>query len=138
MEDTDDRSHLPSKGGSGDEQGSSNPPPGQTGGGGGQATSGVLSVTSSPNLIGDGGGGKAAEEGLAVKSKYGLLILEDAEDADATTRDELIMLAGDNPMWKEELIRYMKEEQKEKERIQNECAARLARWREDMAVELTS
>ena len=131
----EDRSHPPPNGGSGDEGGTSNSPHGQTGDGGGQAASGVMSVTSSPTLIDGGGGGGAAEEGLA---KYALLTLEDvdedAADADATTREDLIMLASYNPIWKEELRRYLQEEKKEKESIQNERAARLARWREDMAV----
>jgi hypothetical protein len=140
----DDQSHPLPNGGSGDEQGSSNPPHGQSGDGGGQAASGVTAVTSSPTIIGDGGGEKVAGAGLeqfSVKSTHGLLILEDvdedAEDADATTRDELIMLAHDNPMWMEELRRYLQEEEKEKERMQNERVARLARWQEDIAIQPT-
>ena len=97
----------------------SNPPHGQTGDGGGQAASGVMSVTSSSTIIGDGGGEKIAGAGLeqiSVKSTHGLLVLEDvdedAEGADATTRDELIMLAHDNLMCMEELRRYLQEEEK--------------------------
>ncbi|KAF8349599.1 hypothetical protein F5887DRAFT_947041 [Amanita rubescens] len=103
-----------------------------------------MSVTSSPTIIGDGEGEKAAGAGLeqfSVKSTHGLLVLEDvdedAEDADATTRDELIMLAHDNPMWIEELRRYLQEEEKEKKQMQNERVARLARWREDIAIQPT-
>ena len=139
-EDTNGQSpHPPPNGGSGDEQDS---PHGQTGDGGGQVTSGVISVTSSPAIIGDGEGegGKAAE-GLALKANNGLLILEDvdedAQDGDATTLDELLLLAGDNPMWEEDLRRYMQAQQREKEWVQNERAARLALWREGTAVELT-
>ncbi|KAF8341021.1 hypothetical protein F5887DRAFT_1062556 [Amanita rubescens] len=89
----------------------------------------------------DGEGQKAAEAelgGFSFKTQ-GLLVLEsvdeDAEDADATFRDELIMLARDDPIWREELRRYLQEEEKERVLIQKERAARLARWREDMAVQ---
>ena len=140
-EDTIDQSHHPSpNGGSGDEQ---DPPHQQTGDAGGQATSGVAPATSSPAIIGDGDGEreKAAEEGLALKANNGLLVLEDvdedAQDGDATTLDELLLLAGDNPMWEEDLRRYMQAQQREKEWVQNERAARLALWREGTAVELT-
>ena len=58
-----------------------------------------------------GGAEKAAEAGLeqfSVKSSHGLLVLEDFdEDADAITRDELIMLARDNLMRMEELRSYL-------------------------------
>ena len=140
-EDINDQSHHPPpNSGSGDEQDS---PHGQTVDGGGQVTSGVISVTSSPAIIGggDGEGGKATEEGLALKANNGLLVLEDvdedAQDGDATTLDELLLLAGDNPMWEEDLRRYMQAQQREKEWVQNERAARLALWREGTAVELT-
>ena len=136
-EDTNDQSHHPPpNSGSGDEQ---DPPHEHTGDAGGQATSGVVSATSLPAIVGDGG--KATEEGLALKANNGLLILEDvdedAQDGDATTLDELLLLAGDNPMWEEDLRRYMQAQQREKEWVQNERAARLALWREGMAVELT-
>lgn len=137
----DDQSHPPPSGRSSDDQGGSNPVSGQAGDGGGQAASGIMSVTSSPTIIGDGGGEKTAEAGseqFSVKSVHGLLVLEDvdedAEDADATTRDELIMLAHDNPIWMEELRRYLQEEEKEKEQLQNERVVRLARWREDLGI----
>ncbi|KAK2463869.1 hypothetical protein APHAL10511_004174 [Amanita phalloides] len=136
----DDQSHSPPSDGSRDEQGSSNPPHGQTGDGGGPAASGVTLVTSSPTIIGDRGGTKAAGAGLekiSVNSTHGLLALEDvdedAEDADATALDELMMLTYDgDPIWMEELGRYLQEEE-EKERMQNERAVRLARWREGIA-----
>ncbi|KAF8677792.1 hypothetical protein AX14_004796 [Amanita brunnescens Koide BX004] len=121
--------------GSGNEQGSSNLRRAQTGDGGGP--------TSSPTIIGDGEGQKAAEAelgGFSFKTQ-GLLVLEgvdeDAEDADATFRDELIMLARDDPMWREELRKYLQDEEKERELIQKERAARLAHWREDMATQAT-
>ena len=98
--------------------------------------SGAPSATSSPAIIGGGEGRKAAE-----RKTQGLLVLEgvdeDAVDADATFRDELIMLARDDPMWREELRRYLQEEEKERELIQKERTARLALWREDMAVQAT-
>ena len=121
--------------GSGNEQGSSNLRRAQTGDGGGP--------TSSPTIIGDGEGQKAAEAELGEFSfkTQGLLVLEgvdeDAEDADATFRDELIMLARDDPMWREELRKYLQDEEKERELIQKERAARLAHWREDMATQAT-
>jgi hypothetical protein len=93
-----------------------------------------MSVTSSPAIISDGSGEKAAGAGLEqfyVKSTHGLLVLkdvdEDAEDAGATMTDELIMLARDSPMWMKELRRYLEEEEKEKEQMQNERMAKLAR-----------
>ena len=129
-------SRPPPNDGSRDEQGSSNLRRGQTGDGGGQVDSGAPSATSSPAIIGGGEGRKAAE-----RKTQGLLVLEgvdeDAVDADATFRDELIMLARDDPMWREELRRYLQEEEKERELIQKERTARLARWREDMAVQAT-
>jgi hypothetical protein len=128
--------HPLPNGRSGDEQGSSNPP----GDGGGPAASGVSSVTTSPTIIGDGKGEEAAEAGAEqFSAKYGLLVLEgvdeDAEGPDATMLDELIMLAHDDPVWKEELRRYLQEEEKQKKQIQKERAVRLAHWREDVAVQ---
>jgi len=143
----DDQSHPPPNGGSGDEQGNSNPPHGQTGDREGPAASGVMSVTSSPTIIGDGGGAKAAGVGLeknseSVKSTHDLLALEDvdedAEGPNATTLDELMMLTYDgDPIWMEELRKYLQEEKEEKEQIQKERAVRLAQWREDIAVQPT-
>ena len=90
------------------------------------------------------GGEKTAGAGLeqfSVKLTHRLLALEDvdedAEDANATTRDELIMLARDHLIWMEELRRFLQEEEKEKEQMQNERVARLVRWREDMAIQPT-
>jgi hypothetical protein len=37
----------------------------------------------------------------------------------------------------EELRRYLEEEEKEKKQMQNEREARLARWREDIAIQPT-
>ena len=125
-------------GGSGDEQGRSSAQHGQTGDGGGRAASGVTSVTSSLTFI-DDGGEKAAGAGLEQFSINGLLVLEgvdeDAEDADATMRDELVMLARNSPLWKEELKRYLQREEKEREQMEKERAARLACWREDIIVQ---
>lgn len=54
--------------------------------------------------IGDGGRQKVAE--VELELTHGLLVLEgvdeDAEDANTTFRDELIMLARDDPIWKED------------------------------------
>jgi hypothetical protein len=136
--------HPPPNGRSGDEQGNSNPRHGRTGDGGGQAASGAMSVNSSPTIIGDGGGEKAAGAGLeqfSVKSSHGLLVLEgvdeDAEGPDATMLDQLMMLAYDDPIWSEELRRYLQKEDEERERMQKERAVRLARWREDVVVRPT-
>ncbi|KAM6499330.1 hypothetical protein JOM56_004838 [Amanita muscaria] len=107
---------------SGDEQRSSNP--------------GVMSVNSSPTIIGDAG-----LEEFSVKSSHGLLVLEgvdeDAEGPDATMLDHLMMLAHDDPIWSEELRRYLQKEEEERERMQRERAVRLARWREDVVVQPT-
>ena len=129
--------HPLPNGGSGDEQGSSNPRHGRTGDRGGQAASGVMSVNSPPAIIGDGGGEKAAGAGL----EQGLLVLEgvdeDAEGPDATMLDQLMMLAYDDPIWNEELRRYLQKEEEEREWMQKERAVRLARWREDVVVQPT-
>ena len=52
---------------------------------------------------------------------------EDAEGADSTMRDELVMMARDDPMWTTELRKY----------LQKERAVRLARWREGIVVQPT-
>jgi hypothetical protein len=80
-------------------------------------------------MVDDGGGEKTGLEKYPVKSPHDLLVLEgvdeDAEDADATLLEELIMLARDNPIWEEELRRHLKKEEKEREQIQKERAVRL-------------
>ena len=89
------------------------------------------------------GGNEGSWDGarkISVRSTHGLLALEDvdedAEDADATTLDELMMLTYDgDPIWMEELTRYLQEEEEEKERMQNKRAVRLTRWQEDIAVQ---
>lgn len=62
---------------------------------------------------------------------------EDAEGADSTMRDELIMMARDDPMWTAELRKYLQKEEKEREQVQKERAVRLARWREGIVVQPT-
>lgn len=125
--------HPLPNGGSGDEQRSSNPRHGRTGDGGGQAE--VMSVNNFPTIIGDAG-----LEQFSVKSSHGLLVLEgvdeDAEGPDATMLDQLMMLAHDDPIWSEELRRYLQKEE-ERERMQKERAVRLACWREDVVVQPT-
>jgi hypothetical protein len=87
---------------------------------------------------------KAAGEGLeqlSFKTAYDIPVLEgvdeDAEGADATMRDELIMLAHGDPMWMEELKKYLRKEEKEREQMQEERAVRLALWREGIAMQPT-
>ncbi|KAF5373498.1 hypothetical protein D9615_009488 [Tricholomella constricta] len=112
---------------------------------GGQATSGATLVTSPPTIIGDGEGDKAAGAGLEQFSFEAahddILVLEgvdeDAEGADATMRDELIMLAHGDPMWTEELRKYLQKEEEERKRMQEERAARLALWRDGVDVQPT-
>lgn len=91
------------------------------------------------------GGDKAAGAGLEQFS-FGMtndiLVLEDVDEdvegADATMRDELIMMAhGGDPIWVEELRKYLQKEEEEREQMQAERAMRLARWREDIAVQPT-
>lgn len=139
-----DHSQIPPNGWSSDEQGSSNPRQGQLGDAGGPTASGETSATSSPTLNGDDGGEKAAgeeQEQFAFKASHDLLVLEgvdeDAEGADSTMRDELIMMARDDPMWMAELRKYLQKEEKEREQVQKECAVRLARWREGIFVQPT-
>ncbi|KAF8622435.1 hypothetical protein AX15_007019 [Amanita polypyramis BW_CC] len=66
-------------------------------------------------------------EQFFVKSPYTLLLLEgvdeDAEDADATIRDELIMLACDDPIWKE-VRRYLQKKKKKREQMQKRIRRR--------------
>ena len=114
-----DHSQPPPNRRSSDEQGSSNPRQGR---------------------LGDAGGPTASEQ-FAFKVSHELLILEgvdeDAEGADSTMRDELIMMAHDDPMWMAELRKYLQKEEKEREQVQKERAVRLARWREGIFVRLT-
>jgi hypothetical protein len=133
-----DNSHPGTGGGSGGEQ--QNGDQGQEGGGEGQADVGDMSVTISPTIIGDGGGG-ATEQGQfkSVKTIHDILTLEgvdeDAEGADATLKDELLMLAHDSPMWMEELEKYTRNEEKEQKQVQAERALRLAYWREAITMQ---
>lgn len=131
------QSHFPLNGGSGDDQRSSHDQHGRTGDGGGPAASRTTSATNSPTIIGDGGGENvdgAEPKKYSVNSFHGLLVLEgvdeDAEDADATMRDELILMAHCSPIWEEELRRYLEREERERKQMQKERAERLARWRE--------
>jgi hypothetical protein len=135
----DDQSDPPPTGGNGNEQGRDN-----LGDGGGHSTSGVTSVTSSPTIIGDGEGEKATGAGLkqfSVDMSHGYLVLEgvdeNAEGADATMLDELIMMAHDDPMWREELRKHLQEKEKERLQTQKEREARLACWRESMTAQST-
>ncbi|KAF5375494.1 hypothetical protein D9615_009206 [Tricholomella constricta] len=125
--------------GNGDEQGSGNNHQGRSGDGGGQAASAVASVTSSPTIVRDSGGEKAGgaeSEEFSFKTAHGILVLEgvdeDAEGADATMRDELIMLARSDPIWMKELRKYLQEEERERVQMQEERAMRLANWRDDI------
>lgn len=110
---------------------------------GGQAAAGAKSSTSPLTIIGHGEGEKAAGAGLG-KYSFGtandILILEgvdeDVEGADATMRDELIMMAhGGDPIGVEELRKYLQKEEKEREEMRDERAVRLARWREGITVQ---
>ncbi|KAG6814247.1 hypothetical protein H0H92_015362 [Tricholoma furcatifolium] len=112
---------------------------GQTGDGGGQVDSAASLANSSPTRIDPAGGQEKAEAELDLSFKtQGLLVASegvdaDAEDADATFLDDLLLLASIDPtMWMGELNKYLQEEKKEKELLQKEQAARLAHWREDV------
>lgn len=127
----------------GDEPGKSNLPHGRTGDRGGQVASGVTSVTSPQTIISGGEGERATGVGLeqfSDKLDYDSLpsaedVDEDADDGDATTLDDLLLLVHDNPtLWIGELKRYLQEEKREQERVQDERMARLASWREDVAI----
>jgi hypothetical protein len=104
---------------------------GREGGGAGQADAGEMSV-------GDDGGA-AMKQFTSVKTTHDILVLEgvdeDAEGADATFKEELLMLAHDSPMWMEELEKYLRNEEKEQNQVQAERALRLARWREGIAMQ---
>lgn len=92
-----------------------------------------------------GGGEKAAgagQEQFSFGTANDILVLEsvdeDVEGADATMRDELIMMAHDgDPIWVEELRKYLQKEEKEREQMKEEHVVRLARWQEDITVEPT-
>ena len=101
-------------------------------------------VNSSPSIICDGEEDKAAGgclDQFSFKTSRGYLVLEgvdeDAEDADATMRDELIMMARHDPIWEEELRRYLQTEEKERVQMQKDRAARFSHWREGVAVQPT-
>jgi len=132
--DGQDKSHPGSDGGSGGEKKSDDLTQGRMGDGEGQAAAGGPSVTSSPTIIGDGGGTGTEQEQFAVKASHGFLVLEgvdeDAEGADATMKEELMMLARDSPIWMKELKKYLQAEEKEQKQVQAERALRLAHWRE--------
>lgn len=105
--------------------------------------SGVTSVTSPQTIISGGEGERATGVGLeqfSDKLDYDSLpsaedVDEDADDGDATTLDDLLLLVHDNPtLWIGELKRYLQEEKREQERVQDERMARLASWREDVAI----
>jgi hypothetical protein len=87
---------------------------------------------------------KAAEAGLeqfSFKMADDILVLEgineDAEGADATVLDELIMMAHGDLMWTEELRKYLQKEEEERKKMQEERAVRLACWREGITVQPT-
>ena len=81
-------------------------------------------------------------EGLTAAAVEHLLVLEgvdeDAEGADATMRDELAMMARDDPMWMREFRKYLQEEEKEREEVQKERAVRLALARRHIVTNLSS
>jgi len=104
------------------------------GGGEGQADAGEMSVGN------DGGAATEREQFTSIKTtSHDILVLEgvdeDAEGADATLKDELVMLACDSPIWMEELEKYLRNEEKERRQVQAERALRLARWREGIAMQ---
>ena len=79
-------------------------------------------------------GEKTLEEfKITTFNEYDLLVLEsvdeDAQGADATFRDGLIMLAHYDPTWREELRKYLQEEERKRRKMKGERAMRLARWR---------
>jgi hypothetical protein len=144
----DDQSHPLPNGGREDEQGGGNLRQGLglMGDGGGQANqaaSGVTSVTDSPTVIGDGGEENAAGAWLeqfsfeTAHDIHDIPVLEgvdeDADGTEATMLDDLLVLAGDgNPIWVKELRKYLQREEKEREEMQEERAARLALWQESI------
>ncbi|KAF8807294.1 hypothetical protein BYT27DRAFT_7189394 [Phlegmacium glaucopus] len=142
--DAHDQSHPPPNSGSGAEQRGHIPRPGQMGDGRGQSGSGETLTMTSPTLVGDGEGEQTADaklEQFGDMTSDGVLILEgvdkDAEDADATLRDELFMLAHGSPMWMKELQKFLSKEEKERKQVQEERAARLARWRGGITMQPT-
>jgi hypothetical protein len=135
----DHQSDPPSNGRNGDAQTCSN-----LGGRGGYSVSGVTTVISSPTIITDGEGEKAAGAGqdkFSVDPPHDYPVLEgvdeDAEGADATMLDELIMMAHDNPMWREELKKHLQIKEKEKTQMQKERQVRFAWWREGLNAQST-
>ncbi|KAG5648943.1 hypothetical protein DXG03_000292 [Asterophora parasitica] len=106
----EDQSHPSPDGGNGDEEGK------QTGD---QDQSAFGGASETLLMAGDGGG--HVLEGVD----------EDAEGP-ATALDDLLLLAQVSPMWMAELRKYLWREEKERGRMQELRAARLARWREDV------
>jgi len=59
----------------------------------------------------------------------------DAQGADSNLKDNLMLMAGpgDDRMWAKELARFLRAEQKERDKIQAERATRLRHWRQNVA-----
>ena len=80
---------------------------------------------------GDGG---VSEETANITSTLLLPILElegvdaDAQDADATMKDELMLLAHTSEIWRGALEKYMQAENREREAVQKEQEVRLETW----------
>lgn len=65
-----------------------------------------------------------------------LLVLEgvdeDAQDADATMKDELMLMAYGDEMWTKELQKYLRAERREREEVQEWRAAMVESWLQDV------
>jgi hypothetical protein len=78
------------------------------------------------------------EESMAKQSFNGPPILtlegvdEDAQDADATTKDELMLLAHSSELWAGELAKYLQAERNERDEVHRRRMARLEDWMQDV------
>lgn len=57
---------------------------------------------------------------------------EGAQDADATMKDELMLLARGSEIWARELVKYLQVERKERDEMQEEQVVRMENWLRDV------
>jgi hypothetical protein len=135
----DTRPHPPSGDGSGvadprgDESGQEGTRQSSREGGTTRGVSNTGSVRTWANVVSGGRGNVVPREDLAdVMTPDGTLIAEgvddDADGEDCTWKDELMLLAYNDPTWIPVLQNYLKEEREETEKLQGERMERVITW----------
>jgi hypothetical protein len=124
----------PRSGGFGQEGGQ-----GSTEGGTGRVSNTDL-VPTQPSAWDGGGSGRgkvvAKEDIAGIVTSDGVLFAEsvdeDADGDDCTWKDQLLMLAYDDPVWVFELQKYLQQEREEREKMQVDRMGRLTSWLQGM------